>query len=212
MGVSFDYGCLDMMREDEEGLAWMRRELEAVNRALVANQLPAHREPERLGPHAYRATIGSYGFSWIHFLRRIQANVLQNPQWKPTPCTEADEPWSDKAIDRELTVFLRSHLICHGDSAGYYVPIDFADVVYSDPPGAFEGDMLGSSHRLLAELKHLAPVLGVPLAAGTLDDQAAERLDQTDESDPFWREKLVWLGLFEAARLSVELGTMIRFH
>jgi len=89
------------------------------------------------------------------------------------------------------------------------VPIDFRDVLYGDVPGR----ILGSSPRLLAELRTLAAPLDIPLGPdGSLDDAAAARLNAVTDSDPWWREKFAWLHLFEAARLSVELGTAIVFH
>jgi hypothetical protein len=113
----------------------------------------------------------------------------------------------DEAIDRELCVFMRSHLIVHADTAGYYVPIDFKDVLYDAP-----GDMLGSSQRLLAELRQLAPYLGIALDAhGNLSDDEAARIAPYDESDPAHREKAAWLLLFECARHSVAMRTLLVF-
>jgi hypothetical protein len=208
MGVSPQVGYLEMVSGDEEGVEWFRRDLDAVNALLAENGLPRHDEPATLPAYRFRAALGWLGFSWIHFLRRLQARLLQDPAWSPTPCDEHDEPWNDPAIDRELTVYIRSHLIVHSDAEGFYMPIDFGDMLYGEVPGG----ILGSSVRLYAELQQLAPALGVTLdAAGNLTDAEADRLNDTPQDAPFWREKLAWLHLFECARISVELRTAIVF-
>lgn len=193
--------------EDEEGLAWFLEDLESINRVLEDNGLPRHEEPADPLDVTIRVEMDHLGTSWLHHLRRLQAHVLQDPAWKHVPVADEDEPWNDEAIDRELTVYMRSHLIVHADTEGYYVPIDFADVLY-DAPGA----MLGSSIRLLAELRQLAPYLGITLDAnGTLSDAEASRVAGTTDDDPAYRETLAWLLLFECARASVEHGTLLRF-
>lgn len=197
-----------MVAEDQEGLAWFMEDLEAINRVLVENGLPRHDEPSAALDYTIRSKHDHLGTSWLHHLRRLQAHVLQDPGWRHTPCTDDYKPWLDEAIDRELTIYMRSHLIVHADTQGYYVPIDFAEVLY----GTFGGELLGSSQRLFAELRQLAPYLGVALdARGNLSDDEARRLEATSEDDPAFREKLAWLLLFECARNSVELNTLLVF-
>jgi len=111
-------------------------------------------------------------------------------------------------MDRELTVSIRSHLIVHADPEGYGVPIDFEDVLY----GAPGGEMLGPSQRLLAELRQLAPFLGIALdGEGNLSDAEAARITPCEEDDPAHREKAAWLLLFECARHSVAMRTLLVF-
>jgi hypothetical protein len=201
-------GKLEMTSEDEEGRSWFLEDLAQINKVLEEAGLPPHVEPETLPEYTFRVEMNHLGTSWLHHLRRLQAHVLQDASWKHQPCTDEDEPWADKAIDDELCVYMRSHLIVHADTEGYYVPIDFEDVLY-DAPGA----MLGSSQRLLAELRQLAPYLGITLDAhGNLSDAEAWRVAPCEESDPAHREKAAWLLLFECARLSVELGTLLAFN
>jgi hypothetical protein len=102
-----------------------------------------------------------------------------------------------------------SHIICHSDVEGFYVPIDFRDPIYDD---RIWGEWLGSSQRALAELVLAAPLLGIPLRKGRLSDKAARLIaEEEDDAHPCWRERRVWLKFFEAARLSVEYGTAISF-
>jgi hypothetical protein len=201
-------GYLDMLSADPEGRDWFFEELAQINRVLAEEGLPAHVEPEQLPAFTLRVEIDHLGTSWLHHLRRLQAHVLQDPSWTHQPCTDEDEPWNDEAIDRELCVFMRSHLIVHADTSGYYVPIDFKEALY----GEFAGEILGSSQRLLAELRQLAPYLGIALdAEGNLPDSEAARVAPYNEADPAHREKAAWLLLFECARHSVAMRTLLVF-
>jgi hypothetical protein len=207
MGLTASIGFLESVRDDPAGQAWFRRSLAGVNEVLRTEGLPEHVEPTELPPHTYRSELDSIGWDWLHCLRRLHALVLHGVE--PTPAPEnypGREP--DPVIDEELSVHMRSHLIVHSYAEGWYVPIDFRDMLYGDVPGR----ILGSSPRLLAELTSLAEPLDIPLASGGLDDAAAQRLNAVTDADPWWREKYAWLHLFEAARLSVDLGTAIVFH
>lgn len=208
MGLTVTYGYLEMVREDPEGIEWFQQDLAAVNDALAAEGLPLHVEPSTLPPHHYRFDLGSISWSWLHCLRRIHAHALQSGQLvapAPTPFDDLD----DEAVDCELTVYMRSHLICHSDSEGWYVPLDFADVIYDD---RVPGGMLGSAPRLLGELRLDAALLGIALdASGALSDAEAARVNAIPEDDPYFRETTAWLALFEAARLGCELGTAVLF-
>jgi hypothetical protein len=204
MGLALNLGGSELREHFDDDLA-------LINEILQENGLPPHREPDLPPRVRMRAAVTTVSYSNLHYLRRLQAHVLQqgaeDPSWRPTPCSD-EEPWKDPAVDEELCVYLRSHLILHADSEGYYVPVDFNDVLY----GAPGGDMLGSSQRLLAEMRQLAPYLDIRLdAGGNLPDAEAQRLNRHDERDPFWREKMMWLLVFEAARLSVEFGTVVVF-
>jgi hypothetical protein len=107
---------------------------------------------------------------------------------------------------------MRSHLICHSDIEGYYVPIDFDEVLLDDDEEIAGGGLVGSSQRLLAELQAVAPALGIVLDGGRLPDEEAERISaDVHEEGELWIEKGVWLDLFEAARLSLQHGSAIVF-
>ena len=201
-------GYLGMLSKDEQGRASFLDDLSAINQVLVEADLPEHVEPQTLPEYTLRVEMNHLGTTWLHHLRRLQAHVLQDPSWTHQPCTDDDEPWNDSAIDDELSVYIRSHLIVHADTEGYYVPIEFDDVLYGAPGGS----MLGSSQRLVAELRQLAPYLGIVLdAEGNLSDAEAARIAPCDETDPAHREKAAWLLLFECARQSVSMQTLIAF-
>lgn len=218
MSLSVGIGARAELSElDPEGLEWLLEDLAAVNAVLRANDLPEHDEPEQLPPHTDRAALGSFPYSWLHGLRRLYALILHNagqPGWQPAPMPGDYEVGSDPLIDEELTIYMRSHLIVHSDAEGFYVPVDFDEPLLDDPDtGALPGAILGSSQRLLAELRAVAPWLGIALdPSGGLDDDSAGRIDNTPDGDPWQEEKLTWLALFEAARLSTELRTAIVFR
>jgi hypothetical protein len=59
--------------------------------------------------------------------------------------------------------------------------------------------------RLLDELIHVAAPLGIVLHDRQLSDVDANVIaEEEDKGGPYWIERLVWLTLFEAARLSIE--------
>jgi hypothetical protein len=104
-----------------------------------------------------------------------------------------------------------NHLLCHSDCEGFYLPIEFEEVLIDDH-GQIPGGMLGSSFMLQKELVAVAPALGIRLENENLDDAEAERINGGVEAEgPLWIEKAVWLSLYEAARLSIEHKTAICF-
>lgn len=213
MGLAVAVGALaDLLINDSEGAGWLDKSLAAVNQLLAKEGLPSHAEPRALALPARRNSIRSFPYSYIHHLRRAYAHRRADPAWTATPLGDHARPIDDPVLGAELDM-LRSHLLCHSDAEGFYVPVDFRDVL---APGRDEpripGGLLGSSHRLLEELVQVAPALGIRLAEGRLTDQEAVRVDALASSgEGLHRELCAWLALFEAARLSVELKTAVVF-
>jgi hypothetical protein len=64
----------------------------------------------------------------------------------------------------------------------------------------------------MAELVTVAPTLRIELSNGELSNTEAKRLNREAEKQAsFWMEKMVWLSLFEAARLSLKYKSAICF-
>ncbi|MGC4046636.1 MAG: hypothetical protein QM758_22825 [Armatimonas sp.] len=212
MGLSINVGMLanwlNSKYADEEGIEWMRKQLVRINRALVEAGLPEHHEPESLPEWRGRARLTSFSYSSIHYLRRAVAYARHDPQgFKPLP--EGKSPNKDPLIDDELSVYIDSHFICHSDSEGFYVPIDFAEIIYED---VLPGVMLGSSQRALAEVNLAAPLLGITLTDGKLSDEESSKIAQDSEHEkPLWIERQVWLTMHEAFRRSIEQGCLVVF-
>jgi hypothetical protein len=149
----------------------------------------------------------SMPYSFIHYLRRFAVRLRLDPSWTPTPIDDPDEDevyrsfFEDYFDTPELST---SHLVCHSDSEGFYVPIDFEEVIFDTN---LPGRLLGSSVRLLDELRALAVPLGV-----RFDGDRPDLVDREIEEDvPYFRELESWLCLYEAARLSVALKSAIVF-
>lgn len=213
MGLAISTGYLaDLLAHDAEGATWFREQLALVNALLAADGRPPHVEPERPGPARPRAHCASFPYSFLHYLRRAFARVREYPDEPLAPVVPGDDPADDPAIE-EVAAMLDSHLVCHSDAEGYYVPVELGEVIFDTGRRGLAGGMLGSSQRLREELVEVAPAIGIELVDGELPDIAAARLAQEEEgATPLWRERLVWLALYEAARVSIANRTMIVFH
>lgn len=195
---------------DPEGLVWLRRNLDRLNALLRKNGLPEHHEPEVLPKIDRRGAMHSFPYSYTHHLRRAVAYARRAPE-KFAQIDRDQEPSKDPYIDRELSVWMDSHLICHSDGEGFYVPIDFPEPLYAEAEFSITGDIVGSSQRLLAELIQAAPLLEIHLEEhGRLSDEEAANLRDLD-SHRYGLERLVWFAYYEAARASVEYKTVISF-
>ena len=213
MGLAVEVGMLaDQLENDEEGAEWIRESLAKVNAVLAENNLPTHNEPEQVPPFDDRSIIGSFPYSFLHYLRRAYAHWKQNPSALIKPCSDGEDPSDDPAIDEESCMF-DSHLLCHSDCEGFYLPVQFSDVLIDEKDqGRIEGGLLGSSYKLAEELTAMAPSLGIHLADGQLTDDAADAIRSNVESETeLWIERGVWLTLFEAARLSIQHKSAICF-
>ena len=210
LGLSTDF-LADMLENDAEGAGWIRKQVEVINSFLVENGLPAHSEPEKRGTSRPRAHCSGFPCSFLHYLRRAFAHVRERPGVPLEPVVEGADPAADPIVDDAMTM-MDSHLLCHSDCEGFYVPVEFDDVIFDTQDRGLPGFMLGSSQRLLAELVEVAPAIGVALGNGTLSDRVAAQLaEEEDETAPFWRERLVWLALYENARISIANKSLLVF-
>lgn len=207
MGLAVSVAMLaDLDRHDPEGARWLRLGIEQLNSVLRAAGQPAHVEPAELSPHLL-PHVASFPYAWLHFLRRAYAHT--RPGAPPfTPAPPDFDPASDELIDAELTLHMDSHLCCHSDADGYYVPIDLPEPIY----GEIAGGIVGSSVALLAELTRIAPLLDIPVVDGRITEATATTLAEAHELTPLYRERIVWGALFATATASVRDGTLLVFH
>ena len=103
-----------------------------------------------------------------------------------------------------------SHLMIHADFEGYYLPVDFQQVIFADVSGI----MIGSSQRLLDELAFLADKIHLPL--DTDEEEIWQLLDSTPvESDLLWkqyrREAFGIYQLYRGASASIEKKSALVF-
>jgi hypothetical protein len=211
MGLAVEVGMLaDLIQNDADGADWLRDSFSSVNAVLAENKLPPHQEPESMPALNNRASILSYPYSFLHHLRRVAAHAAEKPGWVAKPFPESDDPSADPVVDKQ-SAYLESHLLCHSDCEGFYLPIEFKEPI-GDDQNRIPGGILGSSFMLRKELIAAAPALGIRLENGQLSDHEADRLNGEIEAEsPLWIEKAVWMSLFEAARLSIEHKTAVCF-
>jgi hypothetical protein len=211
MGLAVVVGILAELADvDPDGVEHFRGVFAAVNRLLAQNGLPAHVEPESLPAHSSRSAIGSYPYSFLHHLRRAYAYRLVDDTFYIDE-SQRDQNVADDLTIQQLLEDMSSHLVCHSDAEGFYLPIDFEPVLF-DESGEVPGCMVGSSYRLRDELFFVAPSLGIELADGWLSDAQADAINGYSQSETGpWIERTVWLSLYEAARLSIQHRAAICF-
>jgi hypothetical protein len=211
MGLSVQVGVLAYLIEtDPDGVEWMRASLDATNELIQANGLPAHLEPETLPSLDNRCSLEGYPYSFLHYLRRTYARRVVDLSWIATPLAKDQEPTDDPVLRSQYTK-LNSHLLCHSDAEGFYLPIDFQSVLI-DESERVSGGMVGSSFRLMKELIFVAPAILIHLDGGKLSDSEAQAINAGLENQSgLFIERIVWLSLYEAARLSIKHRTAISF-
>lgn len=170
------------------------------------------------GPAEVRSTdFEMWGYSGLHAVRRLAVHLAADGRL-PEPLDE-DRRATDDPL---LTEVYRSvpgdppgpfdHLIHHSDCEGYYVPVDFARVIVDEKA---PGGHLGSSVRLLAEVRRIAEALGLPEDSDPDSEEVVDAADAEDPDAEGWRrygvESHDCLRLLEAAKLSVETGAAIAF-
>ena len=213
MGLAICVGILaDLIENDPESVEHFEADFAAANRKLAEAGLPPHIEPRTLPPLESRAPLDGLPYSFIHYLRRAYAHRVTTPGWIATPLPEDTDPTEDETLEDVAHMF-ESHLLCHSDAEGFYLPVDFEDVIFAEEDETdLPGGMLGSSYRLLEELVLVAPALGITLSDGELSDEEAARIaDSMGEDEGLYREIESWLLLYESARLSIAHKTAIVF-
>ncbi|MEV0398161.1 hypothetical protein [Polymorphospora rubra] len=205
LGISIGNPCLGL---DPEGAEHYREQFARLRRELAehGHDWSAPDGPAPAG--TARPYVGSFPYGYLHRLRRVYA--LQHERQPVTPVTGPDDLEDAQEHVEEATFMLGSHLLCHSDATGFYVPVPSGDPLFLSD--AIDGaGMVGSSQGLLGELAGIAPLVGIRLEAdGTLSDAEAARLFD-DRDDPFEIEQMVWLTLHESCRVSVASGHAIVF-
>ncbi|MBU2708707.1 hypothetical protein KCM76_22130 [Zooshikella marina] len=209
MGLFVSVGLYsDLLQNDAEGAGLLKRGFEDLNAVLRKNGIEQHIEPEATFYLNNRSACKSFSYSYLHYLRRFYANIIETPDWRPMPVSDGVDPATDTVLEEQMMMF-SSHLLCHSDCEGFYLPIKFNDILVGDK---VPGGLLGSSYMLFKELIEIAPKLGIELENGELSDQEAQRINLINESNSsFYREYCVWIALYEAARLSIKHKSAISF-
>ncbi|MBB2914949.1 hypothetical protein FHS43_006261 [Streptosporangium becharense] len=222
MGLAISVG-IETFAIDEEGYAYRRAEMDRLSAVLAKEGVtwrqpddPVWRGPEGTPPFM-RSHVGSFPYGYLRYLHRVVALVRSGGA--VTPVSSQEELARDNDLVVEEAILLSSHLLCHSDYDGYFVPVDFDDPIFlfdeAGGGGARGGgaEVIGSSHGLLAELRRCAPAIGIRLEEdGSLSDAEAARVFELPQSAPFEIESVVWLTLHEACRASIATDCAIIFH
>ncbi|RJO73708.1 hypothetical protein D5S18_21290 [Nocardia panacis] len=155
-----------------------------------------------------RATMTSVPYSALYCLHRVYARC--KAELPVTPVSDMAEVEADHEVIADERSMCESHLLCHSDVDGYYIPVDFdAPEVVGD-----DYERVGSSQGLLAELQYCAAAIGIRLEPDlSLSDNEAQRIDELIRADSgeFTYEWMAWLALHEACRQSIDSGHAIVF-
>jgi hypothetical protein len=230
MGLSLEVGILaDLKANDADGFEFHKAALERLNPFLKSHGLPYHNEPHNC--EVWSGQMISY--SGLHDVRRIAAYLDAG---RPLPPPSDQESSNDPCLEgyfalverRQLGIFRRlfgaapayrrefDHLILHSDAEGYYLPIDFSDVLF--PPADLEipgGGIVGSAPRLLAELDRLALALAIPSRLTADSEELWEAGDAPASDGDLWkrfgRESLGCVTLREGCRRAIAEGAALVF-
>ncbi len=199
MSLAIVVGAMaDAVARDPAASEWYAADFARINELLAERGLPAHHEPQKLKGDDYSA---NFPYSFLHYLRRAYIYATEG---KPLPSGEPTGK-DEKAINKALKKS-ESHLLRHSDAEGYYVPIDFAEVIEDSE---LTGNYLGSSQALLRELEVLRAPLGAPESP---PESLLAKWDESDEDEPLGVERMVWAALYRAAQASIREGSAIAFE
>lgn len=224
MGLALCVGVPSEIREsDPEYVAYFEQQVEAINGVLESFGLPPHREPFDVeDERTFECEM--IGYSGLHYLRRLAAHLALGKELPPPGDDGAasDPVLSDyyKIFDAsfargQATGMLFQHLLIHGDAEGYYLPVEFDDVILPDASLEIAGGMLGSSHALLRECRELAHALELPEDLSIYDERLELAATPQGEGEAKWErygvESYTCLALLRACEASVETGAAVVF-
>jgi hypothetical protein len=229
MGLALEVGILaDLKENDFEGHNAFALCFANVNTLLAQRGLPAHVEPEDVSPWS----ADMYGYSGLHYLRRLAAYADSGIELPGPGTQDSSEDARLKAYFNQVigkregvikTLFAKppkfkrefDHLIVHSDAEGFYLPIDFPDVLFAADDRKVPGGMVGSVPRLLAECRRLSRILGIPPEITKDSDELWEAADSQGEGECLWQqygvESFTCVALLEACAVSLKTGAAIAF-
>ncbi|MBT2456985.1 hypothetical protein [Streptomyces sp. ISL-86] len=213
MGLAISVRHLnDLARHDPEGGESERAAFAVLNQALAGAGVDwSEPDPD---PADDLLHASSFPYSWLNHLRRAYVLRLWGETVIPALDVSAEQYTRDDEKIHDEVSMLSSHLLCHADTEGYYIPVDMDDPLFLDEDSGVRGaGMVGSSQRLRAELIELAPGIDIhPDEDGTLSAEELDRLARSSHTDPFEPEKFAWRQLYAACQASIDSGHAIVFH
>lgn len=220
MGLGLMVGYLaDVRQEDPEFADEFSRRVKAVEACLERQGLSGYSEPPDLAEDDW-FSCEMFGYSGLHHLRRLAAYVaLAQPLYAPSCEAPDDDPvverYYEAVGDGDISDLPFQHLMLHGDAEGFYVPVDFARVI---DPGELSDDVggaIGSAHRLLAECKALAHVLGLPEDLNCESDEVWEAAGSPGLGHVRWQkfgiESFSCIRLIRGSEAAIKTGAALVF-
>lgn len=217
MSTTMHVGWLNEMRRcDREGYEIAKKHFAAINRALRLAGVAEYQEPELLPGYPWWTQLSPS--NGIAFLQRFAAYVTEGgPKKWPVPGDPMtmvnplqDEMWEEASTLLGMHPF--QHLSLHDPQWGYWVPVDFPDVIF--PAESLRvGNQLGSSARLKVECEALAEILELPLDTDLESEEIGGGDFHWNRNKPRWKkyevESGVLLALHRACRESLRVGAAI---
>lgn len=227
MGLGITVGMLsDLKRNDPEGAQYFRSQFEEMRAILKSLGLPRYVEPEDL-PDSQVQSYAMFGYSGLHTLRRLAAHVMTGrPLPEPGGRDSAQDPILSAIYSGEDPLSLLAgpkpvgcpwfaHLLEHSDAEGYYLPVNFDEVIHAPENSEVAGGAIGSSYRLLEETEYLMNLIGVPLDLDPEDDLFWDASSNEGERKSGWQrygiESFTCSRLYHAARHSIEVTSALVF-
>jgi hypothetical protein len=231
MGLALEVGVLVHGRTtNEEARERHRSALERLNPFLDSYRVPNHHEPN--DGEVWSGDM--LGYSGLHDLRRLAVYLDGNRTLPPPAARDGDStqdplmqsyyrevegrrPGLLRRLLGRLPNFRRQfdHLLIHSDAEGYYLPLDFSDVLF--PPLELEipGSIVGSVPRLFAELERIARALAIPknleASSRELPALAESPLAEGEPWQRYGRETHACVMLREGCRRAMATGSALVF-
>ncbi len=229
MGLALEVGILaDQKKNDPEGFEMFKAQFDDVNTLLASNGLPRHDEPEDCEIWSGEMI----GYSGLHYLRRIAAHVDAGRKLPGPGDGESSEEETLEAYFEDVTraapgvlgrlfgkktfAWQFDHLIVHSDAEGFYLPLDFENVLFSPDSLEIPGGMVGSAPQLLSECERLAGSLKIPANITLLSEELWEASDHSQgEGETVWEqygiESYTCVALMEGCRNALKTGAALVF-
>jgi hypothetical protein len=166
----------------------VEKEFEAIHRVLKRHGVKGYEEPTQLDAVWTESVTPENGIAFLQ--RFVSYFPMDDPEdeW-PTPGNEEMDPFKDEMHEDAISLLELhpfQHLLLHRWEQGYWVPVDFPDVIF---PSKRTGiTMIGSSVRLLQECDELAKILRLPGKITLDDSDLCDALNNPGKGKTRWKK------------------------
>lgn len=188
----------------------LRKKIDYLNEELRQGGLPTYQYSPKTLPDDTILPWLVLRPSDLDYLKFVAAKLRENPKW--TPGSDFINQKIPFDLKQKFIAEKKSHLICHANYYGEYVPLDFQDLPL--PPHFFSsvGSSIGSSINLCNELKEIGGRLKLNLGSYTPDLELLhkQRFEEL-ENDLIGFEKMLLLYLYNFSLASIKHHLIIEF-